>query len=147
MTDFIQLLVAGVAISRLMESQLASRLTKDAGSLLSALEPDPQGGLRLDTRRVSPRYHRPLSGFYYTIKAGTLHETSRSLWDAAIESRPIATGEVLRFRTTGPEGQPLLELHLDDPARLSSARDALEGAIEVSPTPAVAPPLVLGHVS
>jgi thymidine phosphorylase len=45
------------------------------------------------------------------------------------------------------QGAPLLELHLDDPARLPSALAALEGAIEVSPTPVAPPPLVLGHVT
>ena len=104
----VQWLVASAAIGRLMEGQLVARLTKDAESLLSALEPDPQGTLRLDTRRVSSRYQRPLSGFYYTVRSGALHETSRSLWDEAIESRSVAPGEALQFRTTGPERQPLL---------------------------------------
>ncbi len=45
------------------------------------------------------------------------------------------------------EGEPLLELHLDDPAKLPAALAALEGAIEVSPTPVAAPPLVLGRIS
>jgi thymidine phosphorylase len=45
------------------------------------------------------------------------------------------------------EGAPLLELHLDDPARLPAALEALEGAIEVSPIPVDPPPLVLGHVA
>lgn len=103
----LQWLVASVAISRLMERQLAARLAKDAESLLSALEPDPRGGLRLDASRVSSRYHRPLSGFYYTVSAGALRETSRSLWDEAIESRTAAPGEALQFRTVGPERQPL----------------------------------------
>jgi thymidine phosphorylase len=44
------------------------------------------------------------------------------------------------------QGQPLLELHLDDASRLPSALQALEGAIEVSPTPAAAPELVLARV-
>jgi thymidine phosphorylase len=30
------------------------------------------------------------------------------------------------------KGQPLLELHTDDPARLERAREALNGAIEVT---------------
>lgn len=42
------------------------------------------------------------------------------------------------------EGQPLLELHLDDASRLAHA---LEGAIEVSPTPVAAVPLILGRVT
>ncbi len=44
-------------------------------------------------------------------------------------------------------GQPLLELHLDDPARLPHALEALDGAIEVSATPVPPPPLVLGRVT
>jgi thymidine phosphorylase len=44
------------------------------------------------------------------------------------------------------EGQPLLELHLDDPAKLPDALEALEGAIEVSPDPVSPPPLILGRV-
>jgi thymidine phosphorylase len=61
---------------------------------------------------------------------------------------PIA-GVVWRA-TVGEEvvaGEPLLELHLDDPARLPHALDALDGAIEVSPTPVAPPPMVLGRIS
>ncbi len=45
------------------------------------------------------------------------------------------------------EGEPLLELHLDDPARLPHALDALADAIEVSPTPVAPPPMILGRVT
>jgi thymidine phosphorylase len=44
------------------------------------------------------------------------------------------------------EGEPLLELHVDDPARLPSALDALEGALEVGPDPIDPPTLVLDRV-
>ena len=44
-------------------------------------------------------------------------------------------------------GAPLLELHLDDPARLPSALEALADAIEVSPDPVAPPPMVLGRVT
>jgi thymidine phosphorylase len=46
------------------------------------------------------------------------------------------------------KGQPLLELHTDDPARLERAREALRGAVQVSaeaPT-AAAEPLVIERV-
>ncbi len=43
-------------------------------------------------------------------------------------------------------GQPLLELHVDDPARLPGALEALEGAVEVSDVPVDPPQLVLGRV-
>jgi len=44
------------------------------------------------------------------------------------------------------QGQPMLELHLDDPSRLPRALEALEGAIEVSPEPVSPPPLILDTV-
>ena len=44
-------------------------------------------------------------------------------------------------------GEPLLELHLDDPARLEGALEALEGAVEVSPDPVTPPPLVHARVT
>ena len=59
------------------------------------------------------------------------------------------TAGVVWRATVGDEvvaGEPLLELHLDDPSRLPSALEALEGAIEVSPTPVPAPTLVLDRV-
>ena len=44
------------------------------------------------------------------------------------------------------QGQPLLELHLDDPTRLESAQAALQDAIEITDGPVTPPPLVLGRV-
>jgi thymidine phosphorylase len=41
------------------------------------------------------------------------------------------------------EGQPVLELHLDDPGRLDHALEALEGGIEIGPEPPPALPLVI----
>jgi thymidine phosphorylase len=63
------------------------------------------------------------------------------------EVSPVAG--VVWHATVGDEvtaGAPLLELHLDDPARLPHALEALEGAIEVSPDRVPAPTLVLGRV-
>jgi thymidine phosphorylase len=56
-----------------------------------------------------------------------------------------ATAGVVWHATVGDhveQGQPLLELHLDDPARLPHALEALEGAIEVSADPVTPPPLI-----
>jgi thymidine phosphorylase len=41
------------------------------------------------------------------------------------------------------EGQPVLELHLDDPTRLPAALEALHGAIAIGPEPPPQAPLVL----
>jgi thymidine phosphorylase len=43
-------------------------------------------------------------------------------------------------------GQPLLELHTDEPARFDRALAALDGAIDVSPQPVPPTPLVLGRL-
>jgi thymidine phosphorylase len=45
------------------------------------------------------------------------------------------------------KGQPLLELHVDDPARVATALEALEGAFEVGADPLDAPPLILDRIS
>jgi thymidine phosphorylase len=61
---------------------------------------------------------------------------------------PVA-GVVWRA-TVGDEvvaGEPLLELHFDDPSKLEGALAALDGAVEVSPTPVDPPPMILGRVS
>lgn len=104
----LQWLIASLAINRLMEQQLVSRLSKDAESLLAALQVGAHGELQLDPRRVSPRYQRPFSGYYYTVAAGGNREASRSLWDAAFEFPAVDQGRMLTFRATGPERQPLL---------------------------------------
>jgi thymidine phosphorylase len=44
------------------------------------------------------------------------------------------------------EGEPLLELHTDDPERISHALAALDGAVEIVDGPVVRGPLVLGRV-
>jgi thymidine phosphorylase len=45
------------------------------------------------------------------------------------------------------KGQPLLELHVDDPTRIAGALEALDGAFEIGPGPCDPPPLVLDRVS
>jgi thymidine phosphorylase len=44
-------------------------------------------------------------------------------------------------------GQPILELHVDDPARLDAALDALTGGIEVGPEPPAPRPLVIDRIA
>jgi thymidine phosphorylase len=51
-----------------------------------------------------------------------------------------SVGDVVR------EGAPLLELHLDDPTRLPSALEALEGAVEVRTDPVPVPEIVLARI-
>jgi thymidine phosphorylase len=44
------------------------------------------------------------------------------------------------------EGEPVLELHVDDPARLPAALAALDGALELGPEPAPHRPLVVERI-
>ena len=44
------------------------------------------------------------------------------------------------------EGQPLLELHADDPARFPAAVAALEGAWEIGPEPPDPAPLIIERI-
>jgi thymidine phosphorylase len=44
------------------------------------------------------------------------------------------------------EGQPLLELHADSPDRFDGAVAALEGAIEIGPSPPAARPLIIERI-
>jgi thymidine phosphorylase len=44
-------------------------------------------------------------------------------------------------------GQPLLELHVDDPSRVASALEALQGAYEIGPEPPDVPPLIIDRIT
>jgi thymidine phosphorylase len=44
------------------------------------------------------------------------------------------------------EGQPILELHIDDPSRVEAAVEALDGAIDVGPEPPERKPLILDRI-
>jgi thymidine phosphorylase len=43
-------------------------------------------------------------------------------------------------------GEPVLELHADDAARIPAALEALDGAVQVSEQPPAATPLVLDRI-
>ena len=45
------------------------------------------------------------------------------------------------------EGQPLLELHVDDPGRVARAEEALDGAIEIGNEPIERRPLIIERIS
>ena len=44
-------------------------------------------------------------------------------------------------------GQPVLELHVEDPSRFAAAREALQGAIEVSDEPPTPMPLIVDRIA
>jgi thymidine phosphorylase len=66
------------------------------------------------------------------------------------EDSVSATAGVVMFAKPGDSitaGQPLLELHADDPARFDGALAALDGAVEIGAGPFTPPPLVLDRIS
>jgi thymidine phosphorylase len=61
-----------------------------------------------------------------------------------------ATAGVLSLATVGDrvsQGQPLLELHADDPDRFASALADLDGAVEIGPDPPVARRVVIDRIT
>lgn len=114
----LQWLVASVAIKRLTEGQLVTRLSHDAESLLAGVQFDAGGKLSLDQRRLGAVYQRPYSGHYFAVGSGADRQYSRSLWDATLDLPDLASGSEARLRVAGPERQPLLVLalgfHKDD---------------------------------
>ncbi|MFZ6005332.1 MAG: thymidine phosphorylase [Actinomycetota bacterium] len=87
---------------------------------------------RLDARSVGVAAWRLGAGRY--SKEDTVSAVAGVTWHATV-------GDQVR------KGDPLLELHVDDPARLPSALEALSDAIAVSPDPVSPPPLVIGRVT
>jgi thymidine phosphorylase len=66
------------------------------------------------------------------------------------EHRVSASAGVVCLRKPGDEvteGEPVLELHADDPARLGAALDALDGAVDIGPEPPERRPIVLERIA
>ena len=74
------------ALAHLSESQTLMHLAHDGDTVLAVLEPDGQGGLRLDEQRVESVYRLPNSGQYFLVLVGgTGHIASTSLGGFALE--------------------------------------------------------------
>ena len=94
--------------------------------LARATEIEPFGALaagfvqRIDARKIGEAAWR--------LGAGRARKEDPVSPSAGIVLRAIAGDRVAA-------GQPVLDLHLDDPTRLAAALDALDGAIEIGDTP------------
>ena len=108
----LQWLIASVAIKRLTEGQLVTRLTHDAESLLAGVRFEADGTLTVDELRLSAVYQRPYSGHYFAVDAGPAWQFSRSFWDTTLDLQRVSPGSAMRVRTIGPDRQPLLVLSL-----------------------------------
>lgn len=100
----------GLAMDRVLrdtaEGYIATRLEHDAESLLAALR--WQDGAPALQAAIHTIYDRPLSGHYYTIRAGDALLRSRSLWDHLPRWPGAGVGEQRLVHAAGPGGQPLL---------------------------------------
>lgn len=106
----IQWLLVSVAIERITENYIVSRLEHEIESLLVALNVDNQGQLQLDSDRLNLVFRQPFSGHYYRILVDGESLRSRSLWDQEMKVPTISPGDVRELHMTGPQDQPLLLL-------------------------------------
>ena len=101
-------LLVSTSIQSLAEDYIASRLTHDAETLLSAIQFDENDKLIIDPARIDLIYNQPFSGHYYTIDTATESVSSRSLWDQQLKYVTVNPGNQLSTVQQGPELQSLL---------------------------------------
>ena len=101
-------LLVSTSIQSLAEDYIASRLTHDAETLLSAMQFDENNKLTIDPARIDLIYNQPFSGHYYAIDTATESVNSRSLWDQQLKHVTVDPGKQLRTLQQGPELQSLL---------------------------------------
>lgn len=106
----LQWLLVALSFERLMEAQLATRLSHDIENLLAGVQFDRAGSLVLKPERVNLVYQRPFSGLYYVVRSGEAMHSSRSLWDTALPIPEIAVGEARQWHVDGPQNQSLFVL-------------------------------------
>jgi len=101
-------LLVSTSIQSLAEDYIASRLTHDTETLLSAIQFDENDKLAIDPARIDLIYNQPFSGHYYAIDTPTKSVSSRSLWDQQLKYVTVDPGKHLRTVQQGPELQSLL---------------------------------------
>jgi signal transduction histidine kinase len=101
-------LLVSTSIQSLAEDYIASRLTHDAETLLSAIQFDENDKLIIDPARIDLIYNQPFSGHYYAIDTATESVSSRSLWDQQLKYVTVDPGNQFSIVQQGPELQSLL---------------------------------------
>jgi len=114
--------------------------------MVAAQGGDPDGALATSTGTYGVR--APTSGFVTRLDAMAVGLVAWRLGAgrARKEHAVSPSAGVICLAKEGAAveaGQPVLELHLDDPGRLDHALEALEGGIEIGPEPPAALPLVI----
>lgn len=107
------LLVGGAVLSNAFrlaaQNSFDAALASDMDGLIAAAEPDPNGGVMLQSRFLNHNFTRVYSGLYYQIKSGaTGGQISRSLFDHEIVPvNQVRQGALTWGEADGPEGQNL----------------------------------------
>ncbi|MGH8728494.1 MAG: ATP-binding protein [Burkholderiales bacterium] len=101
-------LVTALAVHEITRNYAASRLERDAETILAALTFAENKTARLDESRLSPDYRHIFSGHYYIVEAGGETQSSRSLWD--FDLALSASTAAARILAEGPNDQHLLAL-------------------------------------
>ncbi|MEJ2344542.1 MAG: ATP-binding protein [Gammaproteobacteria bacterium] len=106
----LQLMLVSLAIRKVTENYVVSRLDHENENVLSALSFNAAGAPVLDTSRLGQVYHRPFSGHYFRVATTEHVLRSRSLWDRDLNIPNQAPGTHTRIYTRGPQHQELLVL-------------------------------------
>ena len=118
---------------------LASGAAMDRwNEMIAAQGGDPSAPLARATE-IEP-FGAPAAGFVQRIDARKIGEAAWRLGAGrARKEDPVSPSAGIVLRAVAGDrvtvGQPVLDLHLDDPTRLAAALDALDGAIEIGDTP------------
>jgi signal transduction histidine kinase len=129
------LVVGGFILSEIfrntVESSFDSQLTFNLDGLIAAAESDAEDHVTLEGRFADPRFERIFSGWYWQIRptqptdAELQPQTSRSLWDQALEPRDVVQGQNNSNwgYADGPDGQQLRVLMRRIALPVASAED------------------------
>ncbi|NIW86327.1 MAG: ATP-binding protein [Gammaproteobacteria bacterium] len=106
----VQWLLVSIAIEKITENYVTSRLEHEIETLLVALDVSDPGQPRLDIDRLNFVFRQPFSGHYYRVLVSGESLRSRSLWDQEIAISALSTGDARELHMKGPQQQPLLVL-------------------------------------
>lgn len=103
-------LIGSLAIHRVTENEVFTRLEHDSDALLANLSFDATGAPVPSLRGLPPVYAERYSGHYFFVSVGAARYRSPSAGDDVVQIAPLETGAASRFHADGPGGQPLLLL-------------------------------------
>lgn len=102
-------LIMGYLFEAHVQRNVENALIQQGRALITALERDPSGALRLARAPNDPQFERPTSGLYWQIESAGQVLRSRSLWDEILPAPPDAgAGDWSTGDMEGPFDQRLV---------------------------------------